>query len=373
MDFDKNNYTFELGEHKSKRVIWIVFPYNHQLINDLKKNTNAKWSQSNKKWYVPDNSHYRKLFGLEPVIVGDGVMKNIHPNNLPALTRLIEQLKLKAYSPNTIKTYASEFAQLLQTLKMYPVDTLTAEQIRSYILYCVEKLKLSENLIHSRLNAIKFYFEQVLHQEKIFMDIPRPKKPSTLPKVFSRHDIKKMFAVMENNTKHLLMLKLCYGMGLRVSEIVHLKLEDIDSNRMQVLIHQSKGKKDRYVPLPESVLELLRKYYKEYLPKVYLFEGQRGGQYSVRSCQAVFKNALTKAKINKKIGIHGLRHSYATHLIEQGTDMRFVQDLLGHQNIKTTMIYTHLTDSSKRQIKSIPKGMLLSSKICFHRQILSLN
>jgi integrase/recombinase XerD len=121
---------------------------------------------------------------------------------------------------------------------------------------------------------------------------------------------------------------------------------------MQVLIHQSKGKKDRYVPLPESVLELLRKYYKEYLPKVYLFEGQRGGQYSVRSCQAVFKNALTKAKINKKIGIHGLRHSYATHLIEQGTDMRFVQDLLGHQNIKTTMIYTHLTDSSKRQIKS---------------------
>src|SRR5690606_23141714 len=191
-------------------------------------------------------------------------MKNIHPNNLPALSRLVEQLKLKAYSPNTIKTYASEFAQLLQTLKTHPVDELSPEKLRSYFLYCIEKLKLSENVIHSRLNAVKFYFEQVLRKEKFFMDIPRPKKPSTLPKMLSMHDIKKMFTAMENNAKHLLILKLCYGMGLRVSEIVNLKPEDIDTHRMQVLIRQSKGKKDRYVHLPESVLELLRKYYREY-------------------------------------------------------------------------------------------------------------
>jgi len=172
-----------------------------------------------------------------------------------------------------------------------------------------------------------------------------------LPKALSTHDIKKMLGTIDNQ-KHELLLKMTYGMGLRVSELVNLKITDIDSKRMQVLISQSKGKKDRYVNLPESVLDLLRKYYLQYKPKYYLFEGQYGGQYSVRSVQAVFKKAMQKAKINKKIGVHSLRHSYATHLIEQGTDIRFVQELLGHKEIKTTMIYTGLTDITKRKIKS---------------------
>lgn len=140
-------------------------------------------------------------------------------------------------------------------------------------------------------------------------------------------------------------------MGLRVSELVNVKITDIDSRRMQVLV-RGKGKKDRYVVLPASVLGLLRAYYLKYKPKEYLFEGQWGGQYSVRAVQQVFKNTMKKAKINKKVGVHSLRHSYATHLIEQGTDIRFVQELLGHNNIKTTMIYTALTDGAKRKIKS---------------------
>ena len=201
------------------------------------------------------------------------------------------------------------------------------------------------------MNAVKFYFEQVLYRERFFMDIPRPKKPSILPKAISTHDIKKMLKTIENK-KHLLLLKMCYGMGLRVSELVHLKITDIDSKRMQVLICAGKGKKDRYVVLPQSVLEELRAYYKEYRPKTYLFEGQNGAQYSVRSVQQVFKNAMKKANINKRVGVHSLRHSYATHLIEQGTDIRFVQDLLGHKDIKTTMIYTGLTDAAKRKIIS---------------------
>ena len=141
-------------------------------------------------------------------------------------------------------------------------------------------------------------------------------------------------------------------MGLRVSEIVNLKITDIDSKRMQVLVRQGKGKKDRYVNLPESILKELRAYYVAYKPKEFLFEGRYGDQYSIRSVQAVFKNAMKKARINKKVGIHSLRHSYATHLIEQGTDIRFVQELLGHKDIKTTMIYTSLTDQTKRKIKS---------------------
>lgn len=148
------------------------------------------------------------------------------------------------------------------------------------------------------------------------------------------------------------MLKLCYGLGLRVSEIVNLKIKDIDSKSMQVFIERAKGKKDRYVNLPESILPQLRNYFIEYKPKIYLFEGQNGGQYSCRSAQQVFRNALLKAKINKSVSIHSLRHSFATHLLEQGTDIRFIQELLGHNDIKTTLIYTEVTDKNIRKIIS---------------------
>ena len=148
------------------------------------------------------------------------------------------------------------------------------------------------------------------------------------------------------------MLKLCYGMGLRVSEIVNLKVRDIDSTRMQVLIEAAKGKKDRYVNLPESILEPLRLYYHNYRPRIYLFEGQFGGQYTIRSVQQVFKAAMLKAGINKSVGIHGLRHSFATHLLEAGTDMVFIQKLLGHSNIKTTEIYAQISRNSLGNVRS---------------------
>lgn len=349
--FQLNHYTFETGEHHDKSVIWIGFPYLKELVNHLKHHTKAKWSASHKKWYVPDVAFYRNLFGLEVKSYGKTALDTIHAVNQPALNRYIEQLQLKGYSQNTIKTYVTEFSQLLKTIKSFPVNQLSAEKLRSYFLYCINELKLSENMIHSRMNAVKFYFEQVLNREKLFLEIPRPKKPSTLPKAISTHDIKRMLGMVEN-TKHRLLLKLCYGMGLRVSEITNLKIADIDSKRTQVLVNQGKGKKDRYVNLPESILEELRAYYLQYKPKEFLFEGRYGVQYSVRSVQSVFKNAMKKAKINKKVGIHCLRHSYATHLIEQGTDIRFVQELLGHKDIKTTMIYTNLTDQTKRKIKS---------------------
>lgn len=148
------------------------------------------------------------------------------------------------------------------------------------------------------------------------------------------------------------MLKLCYGMGLRLSEILNLKIADIDSKTMQVFIERGKGKKDRYANLPQSILEQLRVYYIEYKPKEYLFEGQYGGQYSSRSVQQVFKKSLEKARITKKVGIHSLRHSFATHLLDNGTDIRFIQELLGHNDIKTTLVYTHVTDKSIRKIVS---------------------
>ncbi|RYE27083.1 MAG: integrase [Sphingobacteriaceae bacterium] len=342
---------FETAMHRSKPVIFIFCDCNSQTGNEVKKLNGAKWSHTKKAWYVPDNLHYRQKFNLQTSFSGKDVLAHIHTENQPALRRFVETLQLKAYSENTIRTYRNEFAQLLYLLKNIPVITLDAVKLRSYFLYCINTLQLSENTLHSRINAVKFYFEQVLHQEKLFFEIPRPKKPVILPKVISAKDIKKLFEVTLN-VKHNLMLKLCYGMGLRVSEIVNIKITDIDSKNMQVFIENAKGKKDRYANLPESILQKLRDYYKQYKPQQFLFEGQYGGRYSTRSVQKVFKDALKKGKINKEIGVHGLRHSFATHLLDSGTDVKLIQELLGHSDIKTTMRYIHVSKKSLKNVKS---------------------
>lgn len=347
----KDEIIYEPTTHKGKDIILLKFPYNLKLINTVKQIIGTKWSTTKKSWYVLDTPQFRNQFGLEENLIGKNIYHKISPINQPAITVFTELLHLKAYSKNTIRTYQTEFAQFLYLLKEYPAENCTAEQIKSYLLYCINTLQLSEATIHSRINAVKFYFEQVLKKEKIFMEIPRPNKPSKLPKVISAIDIKQIFE-HTTNLKHNTMLKLCYGMGLRVSEIIALKITDIDSNRMQVLIERAKGKKDRYVNLPESILDQLRQYYKTYKPKYYIFEGQYGGQYSVRSAQQVFKNAIAAAKIEKRVGIHSLRHSYATHLLENGTDISFIQQLLGHNDIKTTLIYTHVSKKDLKKIKS---------------------
>jgi len=336
MSFNLQNYQFSTGERNGKNVIFVQFQYNPLLKKELKKKfPTAEWSASNKCWYLPDINSIRTKIGMTPKTeMGKAVISQIHPVNQAALERMHETLLLKAYSPNTVRTYCVEFSQLLYLLKDKHVDTLTPDRLRSYFLYCVTKLKLSENIIHSRMNAIKFYFEQVLHQEKLFFgEIPRPKKKSSLPKALNKNDITRIFAQVDN-PKHLLMLKLCYGMGLRISEIVNLKITDIDSQRMLVHVKNAKGKKDRYVDLPSSILYDLRNYYQVCCPKTYLFEGQNGGQYAVRSVQAVFKIAMQKARINKPVGVHGLRNSYTTHLLECGAGMFFIQELLGHKDIK---------------------------------------
>lgn len=347
-----NAIVYEIGSHKGKSVIFLRFAYRADLNKQVKQLVGVRWSSSKKAWYVSDTAQYRERFGLPPQMsTSQALLSKIHPSNQSALQKYIETLQLKAYSPNTIRTYRNEFVQLLCALKAQPVAELTSSQLRSYFLYCVNSLKLSENTLHSRINAIKFYFEQVLKREQFFFEIPRPKKPTTLPKVISPADIKRIFAAT-TNLKHNTMLKLCYGMGLRVSEIVNLKITDIDSNAMRVFIERAKGKKDRYVNLPQSILEQLRAYYKEYRPKTFLFEGQCGGRYSSRSVQMIFKKALSKAGVNKKVGVHGLRHSFATHLLENGTDIKFIQELLGHNDIKTTLRYTHVSQKSLKNVKS---------------------
>jgi len=345
-------YTYSFGIHRNKKVIWIHFSYNQTQVKILRENyPSVKWSNSNKLWYLPDLPVLREALKLAKKKVGIKLLNQIDDVNKPAFLALQNQLELKAYSANTIRVYLAEFAHLLLLLKVYPVQKLTKDRLKDYFLFCVKKEKMAERKMNGKINAIKFYFEQVLHKPKMFFDIPRPKKPLTLPKMLSKRDVNKIFSVT-TNLKHLMALQLCYGMGLRVSEVVNIKIKDIDSSRMQVHITNAKGKKDRYMPLPESILEPLREYYKIYKPKEYLLEGQYGGQYSKGSVQNIFKKAMKKAGVHKDIGVHGLRHSYATHLLESGADLRFIQELLGHNSIKTTMQYTHVSNTSLLKIKS---------------------
>jgi len=274
--------------------------------------------------------------------------------NLQVMATMRQQLILKAYSPSTIKTYLNEMSQLLQTIGNTSADSLTPEHLKRYFIYCLEKLKLTENTLHSRINALKFYYEQVLGREKFFWEIPRPKKHEQLPKVLGENEIGRMFNALAN-IKHKAILFTAYSAGLRVSEVVNLKIKDVDSERMQLFIEKAKGKKDRYVGLGILLLDVLRAYIKNChpFPKIYVFENPQrpGTSYSCRSAQQIFQTAKEKAMINKEVGIHSLRHSFATHLLEKGIDIRYIKDLLGHLNIKTTEKYLHV---KKETLINIP-------------------
>ncbi|MBK7128006.1 MAG: tyrosine-type recombinase/integrase [Crocinitomicaceae bacterium] len=220
----------------------------------------------------------------------------------------------------------------------------------------VNKYVLAKKLSHAYqnqvVNAVKLFFGTIEHKQIEVDLIHRPRREKKLPNVLSKEDVKAILSAPVN-TKHRVMLSLIYSCGLRISELLALKPSDIDSKRNLVLIKQSKGKKDRVIPLSSKILELLRDYYVAFKPKVYLFEGQNEGeQYTARSAQMVLKQALQKTKINKPVTLHWLRHSYATHLLESGTDLRFIQELLGHSHSKTTEIYTHVSMKSIQNIHS---------------------
>jgi site-specific recombinase XerD len=181
--------------------------------------------------------------------------------------------------------------------------------------------------------------------------ISRPREEQFLPEVLSQQEITKILNATEN-LKHKAIIITIYSAGLRISEAINLKIKDIDSNRMQIRVEQAKGKKDRYTLLGNKTLEILRKYVAEYKPKIWLFEGSKGEQYAPRSIQEILKKSVSKTDIKKRISVHTLRHSFATHLLEAGTDLRYIQSLLGHANSKTTEIYTHITTKGFDQIKN---------------------
>jgi integrase/recombinase XerD len=263
--------------------------------------------------------------------------------NLQSLGRTIKQLTLKAYSSSTIRTYRGELMVFLQVLGKIPAESLTTDDVKRYLLKCLKE-GLKENTMHSRINALKYYYEQVLGRDKFFVDIPRPKKAQQLPNILGENEISRLFNAVTNK-KHKAILFMAYSAGLRVSEVINMKLKDIDSDRMQIFVERSKGKKDRYVNLSPILLDVLRKYIQLSQPKpaTYLFEGQvSGSMYSVRSAQNIFHVARKAASIRKDVSFHSLPHSFATHILEKGIDIRYIKDILGHFNIKTTERYLHV-------------------------------
>jgi site-specific recombinase XerD len=224
--------------------------------------------------------------------------------------------------------------------------------LKDYFEYCFNILHLSEATLHSRINALKFYFEQVLYKEKFLWEIPRPKKPLLLPKVISKEQIAALINAIQN-TKHKTIIMLAYACGLRVSEVVSLKVKHIDGQRKMLFIERAKGKKDRIVSLSPNMLIMLREYYKQYKPQDYLFEGQFEKEHlTTRSVQNVLQKAKEKAGIKQDGSMHMLRHSFATHLLDKGIDVVFIQKLLGHNDIKTTLKYLHVTNKDLINILS---------------------
>jgi len=370
-------------QHEGSDRLFAEFAYNKSLIDLIKKIPGARWSRSKRQWHFKLSKQVLQL--LQEKVSGktflDTTLLNEQWKELEekkddallasslnlastggekkaevhrvALQAYIELLRLKNYSPNTIKTYKYLFVEFLNYFQNQKPSTITKFQVMDFLAHRRNKNNWSSTLQNQMINAIKFFYEQLLKRPREMYDLPRAKKEFKLPTVFSENELKRII-MATNNLKHRAMLCLAYSAGLRISEIVNLKMQDIDKERMVINIRQAKGRKDRQVMLSPALLDLLRIYYYEEKkkPKVYLFEGQYEGKYSKRSVEKVMIAAKLKAGVRKKGSIHAIRHSFATHLLEGGTDIFTIKDLLGHSSLKTTAIYAHVSNKHIAKVQS---------------------
>lgn len=347
-----------------KKII-LRFPFAKEHIAKIKTIPYYYWHKEEKYWsfsytqnILSEIESYFRLFNyqIETKNINtkgaDKKEKKTYGNERKLPAAYLEKLKLKRYSENTIRTYTISFTDFINYYSQKDLLEISEEDIKNYLLYLVEKRKVSASYQNQAINAIKFYYEKVCGRKKLpYITIDRPFQDKILPTVLSEEEVIRIINSV-TNIKHKAILLTIYSSGLRISEVINLKIADIDSSRKVIIIRQSKGKKDRNSLLSEKLLIVLREYFKLYKPKMWLFEGQTGEQYSDSSIQSIFRDACYKAKIQKKATVHTLRHSFATHLLERGTDLRYIQELLGHSSSKTTEIYTHITHKGMEQVKS---------------------
>lgn len=340
-------WTAKIIKHRGESRIGVYFEKNAALIARIKTVEGSRWSQSLLAWHLPDTEQNRVRFKLVP-------MSNFIPSEegIAQIEKFKQWLRSKRYSQSTVTTYSEALKSFLVFYREKPIAEITNDDVIVYNNEYLLKNKLSASYQNQIVNAIKLFFQTVRDTKMLVDKIHRPKRARVLPNVLSKEEVK-LILNAHSNIKHKMMLSLIYSCGLRRSELLNLKPVHIDSKRNLVLLKNAKGKKDRIAPLSPKILEMLREYYISFRPTMYLFEGVIPGEpYSEKSLQSVLKQALKKVGITKPVSLHWLRHSFATHLLESGTDLRYIQELLGHNSSKTTEIYTHVSTKSIQQIKS---------------------
>jgi integrase/recombinase XerD len=357
-------------KYGSKNHIKLEFPYDQDLIKTVKLIEGIKWSKSNNCWHIEINQKNlskiitglngiarieNELIFEKPFIQTGGKYYPINSNQVKIKKQCpssyLEKLKLRRYSENTIRIYTYMFEDYINFFPEKEIDELSEKDIKEYQLYLVKEKNVSESFQNQSVNAIKFYYEKVKLGNRKIYELERPRISKKLPNILSEEEIQDILQ-KTSNLKHKCIIFIIYSGGLRLSEVINLKLTDINSQRKLIHIRGGKGKKDRITLLSEKALIILREYYKKYKPKEWLFEGQTGTNYSARSVNNLLKLACKKAGIKNGVSPHTLRHSFATHLLERGTDLRYIQNLLGHESSKTTELYTHITKRGLDKIRN---------------------
>lgn len=349
----------------TKDEIYIELAYNLAKVDKMRGIKGRVWHADFKMWSIPNTkeslSRLYELFNDEEIEVAvtathlEGLNDVFHENNQEWLDPLLEkvsiQLRLRGYSGKTCKVYFGHIKRFLYFCRKKPED-IGGNDVVNYLLYLLDHKKSSHSFANQALSAIRFLADSILNRGDLLVNIPRSKKEHKLPDVLSRQEVVKILSCIRND-KHKAIMALVYSAGLRVGEVVNLKVEDIDADRKLIHIKQGKGRNDRYTILSEIALRVLKQYRKKYGPSGWLFTGPEPDKHlTERTVQRVFEIACQRAGINKAVSVHALRHSFATHLLEGGTDIRYIQELLGHKSTKTTEIYTHVTERDVRRIQS---------------------
>lgn len=362
--------------YKNEQRLALYFPYNEELVKLIKSFPDAAWRNSNKCWHIANGRNNMKelfqVFNGKAYLDTSKIFSNkeepkkqiipvsekirletiLTSQQIEKISQFKDWLNSRRYSPNTVKTYTEALRTFLRFYNNKPLNEINNQDLIKFNNEYILKNGYSSSFQNQVVNAIKLFFKKIENTQLEIELIHRPKRTKLLPNVLSKEEVK-LILNAHSNIKHKTMLSLIYSCGLRRSELINLKPTDIDSKRGIVIIRQSKGKKDRIAPLSPKILEMLREYYIGCKPKTWLFEGQiQNTKYDERSLSNVLKQALTKSNISKPVSLHWLRHSFATHLLESGTDLRYIQELLGHSSSKTTEIYTHVSTKSLQQIKS---------------------
>jgi integrase/recombinase XerD len=357
--------SMDIQEQKTEKLITLKIPFDYTLIDIAKKLPNIRWNAGKKVWTLPYSLQALELaksIFYQIAIIDDTAIqefqrteeqnKRIDMAYSDKIDNFRRWLTHRRYSENTVDAYTDAVRIFLKFMAGKTVEEINANDVIDFTTEYILKKGYSASYQNQIINGIKLFFSTIEKRKLVIEEIQRPRRQKKLPSVLSKEEVKKILEA-PINLKHRAMLSLIYACGLRRGELLKLKTQDILADRGLLHIKQSKGKKDRVVPLSEKILDILRAYYKTHRPTIWLFEGQVAGQpYSEKSLESVLKQAVSRARITKPVTLHWLRHSYATHLLESGTDLRYIQELLGHNSSRTTEIYTHVSRKNIQQIRS---------------------